>query len=89
MSPKNELKYLALAILISVPFTFAAVVAIAFLDENIIAIGQGVASVANIDWSALSVEGAARWPELAGMVIGQILIMVFIYLRIRPAVNDA
>jgi hypothetical protein len=89
MSPKNELKYLALAILISVPFTFAAVVAIAFLDENIIAIGQGVASVANIDWNALSVEGAARWPELAGMVIGQILIMVFIYLRTRPAVNDA
>ncbi len=89
MSPKNELKYLALAILIAVPFTFAAVVVIAFLDENIIAIGQGIASVTNIDWSALSVEGAARWPELAGMVIGQILIMVFIYLRTRPAVDEA
>lgn len=89
MSPKNELKYLALAILIAVPFTFAAVVTIAFLDENIITIGQGIASVTNIDWSALSVEGAARWPELAGMVIGQILIMVFIYMRTRPAVDEA
>ena len=89
MSPTNEMKYLALAILIAVPFTFAAVVAIAFLDENIIAIGQGIVSVTNIDWSALSVEGAARWPELAGMVIGQILLMVFIYLRTRPAVEEA
>ncbi len=89
MSPINELKYLALAILIAVPFTFAAVVGIAFLDENIYAIGRAIPSVANIDWSALSVEGAARWPELAGMVIGQILLMVFIYLRTRPPVNEA
>ncbi len=89
MSPKNELKYLALAILIAVPFTFAAVVGMAFLDENIIAIGRAIGSVANIDWNALSVEGAARWPELAGMVIGQILIMVFIYMRTRPAADEA
>ena len=89
MSSKTELGYLALAILIAIPFTTAAVLGLAFLDENMITIGQGISSIAIIDWSALSVEGAARWPELAGMVIGQILLMVFIYLRTRPAVDEA
>ena len=89
MSPRYELGYLALAILIAIPFTAAAVVGLAFLDENIMVIGRAVASLANIDWEALRVEGAARWPELAGMVIGQILLMVFIYMRTRPDEEEA
>ena len=89
MSSKTELGYLALAILIAIPFTTGAVLGLAFLDENMITIGQGISSIEIIDWSALRVEGAARWPELAGMVIGQILLMVFIYLRSRPAAEEA
>lgn len=39
--------------------------------------------IAGIDWHAVSLESSARWPELAGMAIGQLLIMLLILLSLR------
>ena len=48
-----------------------------------------LASPAQIDWAALARETWARLPEVAGMVIGQVLILVIFLLARREVRSDA
>ena len=36
-----------------------------------------------LNWRGLAVEGSARWPEVAGMILGQALILSILLLARR------
>jgi len=69
-------------IVIAIPFTVLALVGVAYLTQHLTQIVRVVS-----DWSqklsvggrGLILEFSARWPEVAGMVIGMIVILT-IYL---------
>jgi hypothetical protein len=69
--------FLALAL----PATALALGGVALLDEHLPTIANKLALVAHIDWPALKIEASVRWPEVAGMIIGQLLIFGFLLLR--------
>jgi hypothetical protein len=69
-------------IVIAIPFTVLALIGVAYLTEHLTQIARIIA-----DWSqklsvggrGLILEFSARWPEVAGMVIGMVVILT-IYL---------
>jgi hypothetical protein len=68
-------------LLIGIPMTALALMGVVFLMDVL----PGWIAGLQINWNALSLEGSARWPELAGMLIGQLLIMAFLFRRFRPS----
>ncbi len=66
---------------LAVPFTVAALVGAAWLTNHLYEIGNIVNGLLN--WRGLAVEGSARWPEVAGMIIGQVLILSILLLARR------
>ena len=68
-------------LLLSIPVTVLALLGVVFLTDVFPAWIAGL----QINWNALSLEGSARWPELAGMLIGQLLIMAFLIPRLHKA----
>jgi hypothetical protein len=68
-------------LLLSIPVTVLALLGVVFLTDVFPAWIAGL----QINWNALSLEGSARWPELAGMLIGQLLIMAFLIPRLHRA----
>ncbi len=66
---------------LAVPFTVAALVGAAWLTNHMYEIGSFVNSLLN--WRGLAVEGSARWPEVAGMILGQALILSILLLARR------
>jgi hypothetical protein len=68
-------------LLLSIPVTVLALLGVIFLTDVFPAWIAGL----QINWNALSLEGSARWPELAGMLIGQLLIMAFLIPRLHRA----
>ena len=72
-APKIILWTLALAI----PSTALAVGILIFFNDVLPEIIRSI-NFPNIDWRGLTVEGSARWPEVAGMIIGQLVILALI-----------
>jgi len=68
-------------LLLSIPVTVLALLGVVFLTDVFPAWIAGL----QINWNALSLEGSARWPELAGMLIGQLLILAFLIPRLHKA----
>ena len=68
--------FLALAL----PATALALGGLVLLDAYLPSLANKLAMAARIDWLSLKLEGSARWPEVAGMIIGQLLIFVFLLL---------
>jgi hypothetical protein len=68
---------------LAVPFTLLGLAGAAWLTENMRQVSTTLANAAAMDWRALALEGWARLPEIAGMVIGQALIMVILLLARR------
>jgi hypothetical protein len=60
-------------LLLALPCTILAVSVLIYLTDYTIGLGGLLTSI--INWNRLAVEGSARWPELAGMVAGQLLIL--------------
>ena len=63
---------------LAVPFTVAALAGAAWMTNHLTEIGAAVNGLLN--WRGLAVEGSARWPEVAGMILGQILILSILLL---------
>ncbi len=68
---------------LAVPFTLLALAGVAWTTENMTQIATNLASPAQYDWAALAREAWARMPEVAGMIIGQALILVIFLLARR------
>ena len=73
--------------IIAVPFTFLALIGVAYLTENLTLIANAISIFSrnlSVGGRGLVVEFSARWPEVAGMVIGMIVILT-IYLFAQNA----
>ncbi len=60
-------------LVLAIPFTVLALIGSAYITNHLGDIANAITELVN--WRGLAVEGSARWPELAGMIIGQLLIM--------------
>lgn len=84
-----KLRILSTALLgtlaMALPFTLLALGLVAFLDENLPRLAM---ALAGIDWSALRLEASARAPELAGMLVGQLVLMAILLFGGRRALEN-
>ncbi len=74
-------------LVIAIPFTVLALIGVAYLTVNLSHIANAIIKFANqlsIGGRGLMLEFSARWPEIAGMVIGMIVILT-IYLFAQGA----
>jgi len=82
---KGNLLIVLWTLALAIPFTalalFTSVLLIDHLDEF-------TQALANIDWHGLRLEASARWPELAGMIIGQIIIILLIIMLRRDVQSE-
>ena len=62
---------------LAIPFTAMAVGILIFFNDLLPEIIRSI-NFPSIDWRGLMVEGSARWPEVAGMIIGQLVILALI-----------
>ncbi len=74
-------------LVIAIPFTVLALIGVAYLTENLTAIYRLISEFSrniSVSGRGLLIEFSARWPEIAGMVIGMIVILT-IYLFAQSA----
>lgn len=85
---RSSLKILLWTLVLAIPCTALALTATALFTDHIPEIATAVRAQ---DWGALTSEAAARWPEIAGMVIGQLVLMALILVvrRSEPARDRA
>lgn len=71
--------------ILAVPLTAIALSLLAFTTEHLTQIATSIATFSrdiSVGGRGLIVEFAQRWPEIAGMVIGQVVILtIFLFLR--------
>jgi hypothetical protein len=81
MMTKGFYKIILWTLALAIPFTALSVGILIFLND---VLPEMVRSVfANFDWRGLTIEGSARWPEVAGMIIGMLVILALIPLARR------
>ncbi len=68
-------------LVLALPFTVIALVGTAYITNHLGDITTAISSLVN--WRGLAVEGSARWPEIAGMIVGQLLIMSILLIARR------
>jgi hypothetical protein len=68
-------------LMLALPFTVIALVGTAYITNHLGDIANAVSELVN--WRGLAVEGSARWPEIAGMIIGQLLILSILLIARR------
>jgi len=73
---------------LAIPFTLLALAGVAWTTENLTQIATALARPAQLDWGALARETWARLPEVAGMIIGQALILLIFLLARREVRAD-
>jgi len=70
-------------IVIAIPFTVLALVGVAYLTENLTQIINMISNFSrnlSVGGRGLLLEFSARWPEVAGMVVGMIVILtIFLF----------
>jgi hypothetical protein len=74
-------------LVIAIPFTVLALLGVAFLTENLTIISRAISEFSRnitVGGRGLFIEFSARWPEIAGMVIGMIVLLT-IYLFAQSA----
>jgi hypothetical protein len=71
---------------LAVSFTILALFGAAYLTDHSNNVGDTVTGV--VDWHSLAAEGSARWPELAAMIMGQLLILSILLLVRRNQRTD-
>jgi hypothetical protein len=78
---KVQITAVVWTLLLAVPLTAIALSLLAYTTENLTQISTSIAALSR-DVSAggrgVIVEFAQRWPEIAGMVIGQIVILTIL-----------
>jgi hypothetical protein len=68
-------------VLIAIPFTILALIGVAYLTENLTIIYRAISEFSRnitVGGRGLFIEFSARWPEIAGMVIGMIVILTIL-----------
>jgi hypothetical protein len=69
--------------IIAIPFTILALIGVAYLTENLSQIINAIGNFSreiSVGGRGLVLEFSARWPEIAGMVIGMIVILtIFLF----------
>ncbi len=72
-------------LVIAIPFTVLALVGVAFLTENLTVLSRAITNFSqrlSVGGRGLLIEFSARWPEVAGMVIGMIVILtIFLFVQ--------
>ncbi len=72
-------------LVIAIPFTMLALIGVAFLTENLIVISRVIGNFTqrlSVGGRGLWIEFSARWPEVAGMVIGMIVLLtIFLFVQ--------
>ena len=68
---------------LAIPFTALALVGAAFLTEHITDLANALTLANATTWHNVGLEASARWPEVAGMIIGQLVILLLL-LIVRP-----
>lgn len=70
-------------VVIAIPFTLLALIGVAYTTENLSHIVNAIARFSrelSVGGRGVLVEFSARWPEVAGMVIGMIVILtIFLF----------
>lgn len=74
---KGTLTVIFWTLALAIPFTALAVGILIFFNDLLPEIVRSI-NFPGIDWRGLTVEGSARWPEIAGMIIGQLVILALI-----------
>ena len=67
------LKIILWTLALAIPFTALAVGILIFLNDLLPEIARSL--FRSFDWRGLAVEGSARWPEIAGIIIGMLVIL--------------
>jgi hypothetical protein len=73
-------------LVLALPFTVMAVLALIYLTDYTAGPGGAITGVVN--WDQVALEGSARWPELAGMVVGQLVILSILLIARRDKHHD-
>ncbi len=63
---------------LAIPATLLALAVAAFLDLYAVELANALIAALQADWQTFA---STRWPELAGMVIGQLLLMAILLMR--------
>ena len=66
-------------LILAIPATAVGLVIVALLDEYLPYVVNTLLSAVNIDLQAFGQEMYTRWPEVVGMVVGQLLILTFLF----------
>lgn len=86
-----QIKTVFWTLFLAVPLTALSISLAAYLTDHMAEIVQSVASVGlagtlgGLGWLT---EFAARWPELAGMVVGQLVIMLILVIVRREKLTE-
>jgi hypothetical protein len=73
---------------LAIPFAFLAILGTGWVTDHAPALIRALSSV---HWQLAFREASARWPEVAGMVVGQLLILALLLTlrRSQTAANGA
>jgi hypothetical protein len=87
-----KLRILSTAVLgtlaLALPSVLLALGIVATLDEYLPRISAGLTAALRANWSALALEAGARWPELAGMLVGQLMLLAILVIGGRKALGS-
>jgi hypothetical protein len=73
---------------LAIPFAFLAILGTGWVTDHLPAV---VRAVRLVQWPSLAAESSARWPEVAGMIVGQLLIVALLLMvrRQQSAANSS
>ncbi|HSQ18217.1 MAG TPA: hypothetical protein VLM83_10995 [Anaerolineales bacterium] len=79
----RKVQFLAVfwTLVIAIPFTALALSAVAYLTENMSEIARSITEFSrstSVSGRGLVLEFSERWPEVAGMIIGQLVILTIL-----------
>ena len=78
-------------LLLAVPLTALAISVTAYLTEHLVEIGAMLLSISRettISARGWIIESAERWPEVAGIIIGQLVIMTILLFARRKELSE-
>jgi hypothetical protein len=74
---KGVIQGIIWTLVLAIPFTGLAIGILAFMNDVLPEIVRSI-EFPSVDWRGLAVEGSARSPEVAGMIIGQLVILALL-----------
>jgi Trk-type K+ transport system membrane component len=88
---KVQVVAVAWTMFLAIPLTVLALSGLAYITDHIGEIVTWVTNVGNsisIGGRGFAMEFAGRWPEIAGMIVGQIVIMIILLMVKRDTTTE-